>query len=159
MNNNLKYEQQLQQFLSFRQQLYSILGKKKSTQLDLIDALSSNHSASSVVELTNNPLFKRTYSNLYKGIKNLSLWEKTGEDNDKNDFNNELYNLVINSIPSNNKRNYHLFGIDVTPNSRQFSPTLTDKNFIHQSNSIKGNKPPSYWSCLFLVILPTRKRK
>ena len=61
MTNNLPYLQEIENFISWRQELYDYLGKRKSTQIDLIDALCSNQSAQTVVELTNNPLFKRKY--------------------------------------------------------------------------------------------------
>ena len=35
----------------------------------LLDALSSNQQAASVVELSLNPLFRRDYNSLYKGIQ------------------------------------------------------------------------------------------
>lgn len=103
-----------------------------------VDALSSNRDAHTVVELSLNPLFKRKYQSIYKAIKNFSSSEK-GVDQKKNQ--DELLSIILDTIPSNSKRGYHLLGIDTTPNPRQFSPSLSDRTFIHQSNSIKGNKP------------------
>lgn len=41
--------------------------------MDLLDALSSNERASSVVELSLNPAFKRSYTALYKAIDEVVL--------------------------------------------------------------------------------------
>ena len=106
--------------------------------MDLVDALSSNRDAQTVVELSLNPLFKRKYQSIYQAIKNFTLPEKQVEKNQDKD---ELLNIILDTIPNYNKRGYHLFGIDTTPNPRQFSPSLSDRKFIHQPNSIKGNKP------------------
>ncbi len=46
--------------------------------MELIDSLSSNLQASSVVELSLNPLFQRNYNSLYKGIQEF-LPEQTDE--------------------------------------------------------------------------------
>jgi hypothetical protein len=51
----------LEQLRQFRQQLYSSLAYRGDTIMDLLDALSSNTTAKSVVELSLNPLFRRGY--------------------------------------------------------------------------------------------------
>jgi hypothetical protein len=56
-------------FLTWRSQLYQSLGCRRSSLMDLLDSLSSNFSASTVAELSLNPLFRRDYNSLYKGIQ------------------------------------------------------------------------------------------
>jgi len=62
----------LEQLKQFRQQLYSGLAYRGDTIMDLLDALSSNTTAKSVVELSLNPLFRRSYGSVYDGIQQFS---------------------------------------------------------------------------------------
>ena len=59
----------LDQLKHFRQQLYSSFAYGGDTIMDLLDALSSNTTAKSVVELSLNPLFRRGYGSIYGGIQ------------------------------------------------------------------------------------------
>lgn len=56
-------------FLLWRDNLFQGLKNRKETVIELIDALSSNQQAHSVVELSLNPLFRRDYNSLYRGIQ------------------------------------------------------------------------------------------
>ena len=56
----------------FRQSLYAIFNNYADVLMNLIDGLSSNTMARSVVELSLNPAFERGYSALFKGIANYS---------------------------------------------------------------------------------------
>ena len=60
-------DNQLQQF---RTEVYQNFNncKRTDTLMDLVDALSSNTTAKSVVELTLKPQFRRTYSALNKAV-------------------------------------------------------------------------------------------
>ncbi len=49
----------LEQLKQFRQQVYSSFAYRGDTIMDLLDALSSNTTAKSAVELSLNPLFRR----------------------------------------------------------------------------------------------------
>lgn len=51
----------------FRTDLYDLLPYRRDTLLDLLDALSSNTPARSVVELSLRPYFRRTYSSITDG--------------------------------------------------------------------------------------------
>ena len=55
----------LEQLKQFRQQLYSSFACRGDTIMDLLDALSSNTTAKSVVELSLNPLFRSGYGSIY----------------------------------------------------------------------------------------------
>ena len=58
---------QLQQF---RQGLYDSFERRPDALLDLVDALSSNTTAHSVVELSLSPVFRRGYSSVHDAIDN-----------------------------------------------------------------------------------------
>ena len=59
----------VQEFCHWREQLYNALGSRRESVMELLDSLASNLQASSVVELSLNPLFRRNYNSLYKGIQ------------------------------------------------------------------------------------------
>ncbi len=59
----------IEQLTQFRQDLYDCFDPRQDTVMDLLDALASNISARTTVELSLNPLFRRDYSALYKAQK------------------------------------------------------------------------------------------
>jgi len=64
----MKSQEHVTQLEQFRQQVYQNFNKRADALMDLIDALSSNTSARTVVELSLNPCFRRDYSSLFKAI-------------------------------------------------------------------------------------------
>jgi hypothetical protein len=60
-----RYTTQLKQF---RQELYQNFTNRADTLLELVDALCSNPTATSVVELSQTGCFRRSYSSLFKAI-------------------------------------------------------------------------------------------
>jgi len=56
------------QLMQFRQELYQNFTNRADTLLELVDAICSNASATSVVELSQTACFRRSYSNLVKAI-------------------------------------------------------------------------------------------
>ncbi len=132
--------QYVKEFQIWRTQLYNSLGSRRETVIELIDSLSSNLQASSVVELSLNPLFQRNYNSLYKGIQEF-LPEQTDENYEE--LNQGLLTLVAQTIPQPKSRHFHLFAIDATPCPRPYSQTLKENSYIYQPNPIKGNKPIS----------------
>ncbi|WP_293126720.1 hypothetical protein [Okeania sp. SIO1I7] len=59
---NQENRQSIKEFLSWRENLYHGLNVRKETIVELLDALSSNQMANSVVGLSENPLFRRDYN-------------------------------------------------------------------------------------------------
>ncbi len=55
---------------NFRRELYNLIPKRADAAMELIDSLSSDTEADSVVQLSENSLFRRTYNSIYDGIKN-----------------------------------------------------------------------------------------
>ena len=133
---------QLQQF---RDEVYQNFNKYKRTDtlMDLVDALSSNTTAKSVVELTLNPQFQRTYSAMNKGIAVDSLSDPS------------LAHLAAKTIMPPQSRKFYLIGTDVTSNPRPYAETLPDRGFVYQPNTIKGNKPIAIGhQYSFVALLP-----
>ena len=136
MNKN-ETAQSVEKFLLWRSNLFQGLKTRKETIIELLDALSSNQQAHSVVELSLNPLFRRDYNSLYRGIQEF-LPTKTDPNYAKRI--EILFSAVSRTIPPSSKH-FNLFGIDTTPCKRPFANTLADKTFIHYPNPVKGNKP------------------
>ncbi len=130
--------QNVKDFQKWRTELYLALTSRREAVIELIDALSSNLQASSVVELSLNPLFQRNYNSLYKAIQEF-LPERTSEKYER--LTKDLLSTVCQTVPQAKSRHFHLFGIDTTPAPRPFSHTLEDKTYIYYPNAIKGNKP------------------
>ncbi len=126
----------------FRLDLYEALPYRQDTLLDLLDALSSNTTARSVVELSLSPFFRREYSSVSDGIDNFfqaTSGEKEGEE--RQEWGRKLVRLVSPYLPEPQKRKFWLFGLDVTPQPRPFAETLADRTYVYQPNTLKGNKP------------------
>ncbi len=134
---------QVKDFQKWRIQLYNSFKYRRETVMELIDALSSNQQADSVVELSLNPLFQRNYNSLYKGIQEF-LPEET--DDNYEELTKNLLTTVSQTIPPPKSRHFNLFGIDATPAPRPYSNTLEDKTYIYHPNPIKGNKPALCWT-------------
>lgn len=128
----------------FRYEVYQNFNNCKwtDTLMDLVDALSSNTTARTVVELTLSPHFRRHYSALNKAIAVRSITDR------------QLAHMASQQIGAPSKRKFHLLGTDVTSNPRPFAQTLPDRGFVYQPNTIKGNKPIaighqySFWAWL-----------
>ncbi len=136
INNN----QLIAQFRSFRQHLRGLFKSYSDSIIDLIDAKKSNsNGAYSPVELSISPLFERTYSSIYKAIE-----KSFNFNDDKKKKRKKLKNLtrlIAEVTPQPEKRPFYLFATDTTPHPRPYSPTLPERGYIHQSNTVAGNKP------------------
>jgi hypothetical protein len=133
----------------FRDEVYQNFNNYKRTDplMDIVDVLSSNSTAKSVVELTLNPQFQRTYSALNKAIVVNSLTDK------------QLARLAAPTIAAPQARKYYLIGTDVTSNPRPYAETLPDRGFVYQPNPIKGNKPIAIGhQYSFVAFLPERDK-
>ncbi len=136
--NNQEFVPDVAEFLNWRSDLYNALGSRRSSVMEVLDSLSSNLQSSTVVELSLNPLFRRNYNSLYKGIK---AFLPTPDQPDYQKAVEGLFSVVSATVPPPVERKFYLFGVDVTPCPRPYSATLPDKTYIDQPNVIKGNKP------------------
>ena len=131
------------QFKQFREEVYQNFNKRADTLMDLMDALSSNMVAQSVVELSLNPAFRREYSSLFTA---LDEWEPSQED--KN-----LAQLAGPYLPKPSQFPFWLVGTDVTPQPRVHARTLEDRSYVYQPNTIKSNKPITIGHAYSSVVL------
>ncbi len=130
------------QLEQFRLDLYEALPYRRDTLLDLLDALSSNTTARSVVALSLNPFFRREYSSITDGIDNFFQARSAGEEGEeRGEWEQKLVRIVAPYLPLPQERKFWLFGIDVTPQPRPFAETLAERTYVYQPNTLKGNKP------------------
>lgn len=115
--------------VQFRNRLYQNFTNRADTLMEVIDALCSNVSARSVVELCLTPCFRRSYSTLYKALAEWT-WDEQ-----------HLARLLAPYLPRPTERSFWLLGLDVTPQPRPFAQTLPDRSLVYQPNSVAGNTP------------------
>ena len=123
-------------FKDFRDNIYHLFQSRRDASFELIDALSSNTTAKSVVELSLNPLHRRNYCSITRVLD-----EFYSDDADKKSKNNEVTTIISEQCVLQKERKYFLFGVDCTPNPRRHSPTQQDRGFVYAPNTISGNKP------------------
>ena len=155
LNNN----QLIAQFQDFRNKIYKCFSSCSDACMDLLDALAGNTDANSIVELSLNPSFQRSYNSIYKAIKesfNTSESDKN-DDEDKLNTSSELIRTVSQLIEKPQQRPFYLFATDTTPHPRPYAKTLSDRGYIYQPNTVKGNKPINIGhSYSLLSILPEK---
>ena len=89
----------------FRDKIYNFFHHRRDAAIELIDSLSSNTQARSVVELSLNVLHRRNYCSITRVLDEFNY-----EDNTKNtEQSAELMQLLLENCPAQQKRGYHLF--------------------------------------------------
>ena len=135
-------QESIPQLKQFRQDLYEGFDLRRDALMDLVDALSSTSNAQSVVELSLSPCFRRQYSSVHDAIACFfQPSEPEKSDEERRAWQQKWTSLIAGYLPRPQRRNFWLFGTDVVPIPRTFSPTLAERTFVYQPNTIKGNKP------------------
>lgn len=117
------------QLMQFRQELYQNFTNRADTLLELVDALCSNPTATSVVELSQTACFRRSYSSLFKAIDEWSGPKML------------LPHLLRHYLPPPRQRSFWLLLVDVTAQPRPYGHTVADRSMVYQPTVVKGNKP------------------
>jgi hypothetical protein len=127
----------------YRSGLYACFSRSGDSLINLNDALISDTSAQSFVELSQSPFFKRRWSSLYSACKRGAIDAVALRQ----------LRVAYAPIPTDGKR--LVLAGDASSIARPSSPTARDRTFVHQSNLPKGAKPvrPG-WQFSFLVIPP-----
>ena len=130
------------QLEQFREEVYEQFLNCADASMDLLDALTANTTARSVVELSLNAPFRRSYGSVYTAINGFfqpaPLQDAQAE---RRVYNQRLTRILTPYLPVPAQRPFWLFGMDVTPAPRPFARTLADRSFVYQPNTIWGNKP------------------
>lgn len=123
----------------FRQSMYHLFTKRSDASFELVDALSSNTQAKTVVELSLNPAFRRNYCSITRAID--EFYPDTSNQG-RQEKNQAVSQLLCMQCPSLVQRPFHLLAVDCTSNERLFSPTLADRSPVYTPHpAIAGNKP------------------
>ena len=135
-------QESISQLKQFRQELYEAFDLRRDALMELTDALSSTPNAQSVVELSLSPFFCRHYSSGSDAIACLfQPSEPEKADAERRAFEQKWVRLIAPYLPEPQQRRFWLFGTDVVPIPRLFARTLADRTYVHQPNTVAGNKP------------------
>ena len=126
------------QLEQFRQEVYHTFDHRVDAATELLDALTGNITARSVVELSLAPSFRRTYSSVYVAI---GACFAITQPEDRRRREQTLLRLIAAHLAPPERRKFWLFGMDATAIPRIFARTLPDRGFVHCANPIGGNKP------------------
>ena len=123
-------QENINALVDFRNEIYQSFPHRADSIMDLIDALAGNVSATSPVELSLSPLFRRQYASVNDAIQNLAPHE-------------QLYlqqlgwqRIIAGHIPNPVDRPFYLFGIDATGYPRPFASTLEDRGANYHPNPV-----------------------
>lgn len=124
---------------NFRDKIYRLFPSRQDAAMDLVDALSSNTSASSVVELSLNPLHRRNYCSITRVLAEFYSATDVSKNQQQN---KEATRILSEPCIARSERHFHLFAVDITPSPRVFSPTIEDRGYVYSpNNGIAGNTP------------------
>lgn len=116
---------------SFRDRIYRFFPSRQDAAMELVDALSSNKMASSVVELSLSPLHRRNYCSITRVLDEYLSPDATVAYQQV-----QALTKVLSSLcPQEQQRTFHLFAVDCTPQPRVFSPTLEDRGYVYAPNT------------------------
>ena len=133
--------EEIQTWQEFRNSLSSLFPSRKTSIIELIDSLSSNHNCSSPVELSESELFQHHYSSIYKGINESFFDDKEANKDNKKQQRKQLHQLIFSTLNQQIDLPFNLLGLDSTPLPRPYAEHLKDRGFVYQPNTILGNKP------------------
>ncbi len=149
---------EIDRLIQFRDALYEFFDNRANTLMDLVDALGSNTTAQSVVQLSLSPLFRPSYSTLFKSIADYFQPENAETSADeRRKQEQKIMRLIMPHLPHPEKQKFWVLGVDATPWKRQFSSTLSDRGYVYYPNAIKGNKPVTIGHQFSLLALLPRK--
>jgi hypothetical protein len=140
--------EQATQLTQFRQEVYQNFNKRADALMDLLDALSSQSRAQSVVELSLESCFRREHTSVFKAIASYSpKWMKKS-----------LAQLASLYLPHPRQRPFWALGVDTTPQPRPYARTLKDRGYVYQPALLQSNKPVTIGHCYAeLALLPERE--
>jgi len=126
----------------FRKDLYDWLPHRADALMDLVDALTSNTTARSVVELSLSPEFRRQYPSVHDGIENLFVpTSQKCSSKERQALELDLVRRLVVPYVAIPQQPFWLMGTDVTSAPRPFARTLPDRTFVYQPNMLNDSKP------------------
>jgi hypothetical protein len=155
----MNIEEKEERLRNYRQAVYNSFERRADTLLDLIDALSSNEKAESVVELSLNGLFRRQYSSITDGIDEMLKGESEREIREAQVKQQaEISRIIAAVLPEVADGGHRLIGQDATPVPRPYAKTLEDRGYVYEPSVIWWNTPVTIGhQYLATAVLPERK--
>ena len=131
-------------FQSFRNRLFQLFHYRSGATMDLIDTVSAEIAADSIVKLSLSALFRRKYSSLTDVLSSLfrinlsmppTIAEREGQTL-------RVTQLLAEECASNlQEGEFALFAIDCTANPRIYANKVADRTTVHAPNHVPGQKP------------------
>jgi hypothetical protein len=150
-----------QSLVDFRTNIHSSFPYRSDATMDLIDAIASNISAKSPVELSLNPLFHRQYASLHDAVDNFLVpMNLDMEEEERIEHQQNRMRIVFGHCPKPTKRSFSLLAIDTTGGPRPFADTLMDRGIHYHPNPAPGNRPITVGHSFSVVAtLPEKNEK
>ena len=124
---------------NFRDKIYCFFPRRQDASMELVDSLSSNTTARSIVELSLNPLHRRNYCSITRSVAEFYKGASAEEHRVQNKM---VGSLLSEQCPLPEKRPFHLFAVDCTSQERLFSPNFRiGRLFIQQSQLLRVTNP------------------
>jgi hypothetical protein len=146
-------------FQTFRKRLFGLFRYRAASTMDLIDAVSAETNATSIVKFSLSDLFRRKYSSITDVLDSLFRSDlkksPTREDTKKQTL--KITQLLAEECPPPQKQGFALFAIDCTANPRIYAEKVCDRTVVHAPNHVPGQKPITVGhEYSILVHLPDR---
>jgi hypothetical protein len=120
----------------FRDKIFSCFSFRRHATMELIDALSGNVNATSVVALSENPVFTRSYSSIHDVIH--QFHQDPEQQSRVERCLLEQCASIIKAQP------FRLMVLDCTSAPRPHAKTLQDRSIVYAPNPISDNKPITF---------------
>jgi hypothetical protein len=135
-------ETALSNLQKFRQNMYLNVFGGVAVLMDLLDAIGSNTTASSVAQLSLTPQFRRGYGSLYGGISDfVDGCSELERDTKRLQKEQQYLQAIKEYLPIPQTRKWVLVATDVTPLPRPFASALSDRSVVYAPNPVLDNKP------------------
>jgi hypothetical protein len=120
--------------------------------MDLLDAMCSNTFARSPVELSLVPAFRRGWSSIYDAVDAFFAPKDIhSEEAERAELEQRLRRVVAPVLDAATDCPFWLFAVDATPLSRPHARTLDYRAYVHQDESVPGQKPVTVGHAYSLV--------
>ena len=155
----MKTEAMEERLRKYRQAVYESMERRADALLDLMDALSSNEKAKSVVELSLSNLYRREYSSITDSLSEMLKGESDSEVLEElAQRQAESSRIIASVIPEVSIGGHRLIGQDATPVPRPYAKTLKDRTYVYEPSVIWWNTPVTIGHAyLTTAVLPERK--
>lgn len=108
----------------YQKELKASFPRRADSILQLVEALSSAEKPTSVVELSEEGAFQRSFSNVHKAIDAMDAENRS----------RTWAEMFFKRLPKEKTRPFHLYAIDVTPEPKRHAETMEDRAFVHKAD-------------------------